>query len=302
MRSRGTILVLVVWLLALVSLPSSARSPKVKVLEVSRYARVALLVCRMSDEKGLPVEILPETDYARRALAPKTAVYLDDETRVKAAFPSYPLRFTLGMPKMEVHFYGNLTAPVTEAVTALLKEKGHEVVDVRGESANWPKPIAESTVKEVMQGLAGKADALLVVHYVDSGYSLYDSVKVRRVDKGLAGLALSLALFDVASGQRLGQVEAGVNPMALFANDPAVLKDPALKAKIETVESVPKEYVPERGFCLGERTGFFYRGGTATLLHLTDEELVQIALRYLRDGFKDPKHMFDLDGLNALLQ
>jgi len=302
MKDRGIVLVLVLVILALVCLPGAARSPKVKVLEVSRYPRVALLVCRMSDEKGLPVEILPETDYARRTLAPKMAVYLDDETRVKAAFPSYPLRFTLGMPKMEVHFFGTLTAPITEAMAALLKEKGREVVDARGESASWPKPIAESTVKEVVQGLAGKADALLVVHYVDSGYSLYDSVKVRRVDKGLAGVALSLALFDVASGQRLGQVEAGVNPMALFANDPAVLKDPVQKAKIEIVESVPKEYVPEHGFCLGERTGFFYRGGTATLLHMTDEELLQIALRYLRDGFKDPRHMFDLQGLNELLQ
>jgi len=298
---RGTILR---WFLiaGVVLAPLALYAGKPKTLDTSNYPRVAVLVCRMVGQNGLLSDIQPETDYSVRAPGKKADVCGEDETRLRAAFPAYPQFMDSHMPQMVRSFFANLTAPITEALSATLGQKGRTVVDAREKAATWTKPLSDMTLKEVLTGLAGQADALVVMHYLDGGDALYDCVKFRRVDKGFSSLQCKLALFDISSGQRVAQVETGFNPMAVMAVDPAILDNQALKDKIKIVDPAAKDYVFGRGFYASERQGVFFSRGSATVFTFTDAEIQSYAIGYLKTGFHDPKHMQDIAGLQTLIQ
>jgi hypothetical protein len=292
------------WVLmaVLVAVPTALWAGKPKVLDTSRYPRVAVLVCRMAGQNGMLSEIQPETDYSLRVLGKKTDVCGEDEERLRAAFASYPLFIAMHTPKIETRFFGNLTQPITSVLVSVLREKGRTVLDVREQATAWPKPLSEMALKGILAGLGGQADALLVLHYIDGGDSFYDCVKFRRVDKGFSSLQCKLALFDVSTGQRVAQVEMGFNPMAVMAVDPAILNNPEGKGKIRVVDPAAKDYSFDRGFFVSERQGVFFTRGSATVFQFTDTEVQTYAMGYLRNGFKDSRHLQDVPGLNTLIQ
>ncbi len=283
-------------------IPLALSAGKPKALDTSKYPRVAVLVCRMVGQNGLLSDIQPDTDYAVRAPGKKVDLCGEDEARLRAAFPAYPLFMDNHVPTMVRSFYANLTSPITEALTATLQEKGRAVVDVRGKSSAWTKSLSGMTLKEILAGLAGQADALVVMHYIDSGDALYDCVKFRRVDKGFSSLQCKLALFDVSSGQRVAQVETGFNPMALMAVDRAILDKPELKEKIKVVDPAAKDYAFDRGFYASERQGVFFTRGSATVFTFSIAEVQGYAMGYLRTGFRDRKCALDVPGLQDLIQ
>lgn len=275
---------------------------KPKGLETGAYPRVAVWVCRMADQNGLLPDIKPETDYAVRTPTGKAAAWLDDEARLKAAFPDYPFMSRNSVPKIETRFWGNLTSPVAELVQSLLRERGRTVLDLRQLAAAWPKAPFEMSVKDIVKGLEGQADALLLVHYVDRGDNYYDCVSARRVDKGFSSICVVMALFDVATGKKLGQVTTGFNPMAVLANDPSVRDDPAQKDMIRIIDPADLETSFERGFLISQRRNLFSRSTSVTLVAFNDDELLNRALRYLREGFKGPQKLWDFPGIAELLK
>lgn len=292
------------WVLiaAIIAVPMALWAGKPKVLDTSKYPRVAVLVCRMAGQNGLLSDIQPESDYSLRVLGKKSDVCGDDEARLKSAFASYPLFIQNRVPKIETRFFGNLTQPLAEVLTATLRERGRTVVDAREKAAAWPKPLLDMTLNEILAGLAGQADALVVMHYIDGGDSFYDCVKFRRVDKGFSSLQCKLALFDLATGQRMAQVEMGFNPMAVMAADRTIFDRPEFKDKITVVDPAAKDYAFDRGFYTSERKGLFFVLGSATVFRFTDAEVQSYAMGYLKTGFHDPKHMQDVPGLQALIQ
>jgi len=57
-----------VLIVAIIMAPISLWAGKPKVLDTSKYPRVAVLVCRMAGQNGLLSDIQPETDYRLRVL------------------------------------------------------------------------------------------------------------------------------------------------------------------------------------------------------------------------------------------
>lgn len=107
-RSRRTVLLV---LMAALLLPVTAKGPKG--IEVSRYARVGVLVCRMANPSGLMSPITPDTDYGDQTPDKKHDVCGEDESRLKQAFPAFPVRSSTHVPKIESEFFGTLTQPLT---------------------------------------------------------------------------------------------------------------------------------------------------------------------------------------------
>jgi hypothetical protein len=272
---------------AALSVPLAAKEPKT--ISLAAFPRVALLVCRMGAPDGVLKDIGVETDYATTVASAKQSLYIEDEARLKAAFPEYPRMFTSRVPKMEMGFYRNLTQPITGVMKALLQERGKTVVDVRDLTESLDR------ISAILPRLQGQAEALLVAHYMDSANGVYDAVNVARTDRGFSSLVMKLALFDVATGQRVVGKEISFNPLAI------VSVDPGQKARVE-VKAVDKDFSLDQGFLTKERRGLFFSISTATLITGSAEELEALALGYLRTGYDGPSAVHRFLGLNQLIQ
>ena len=280
--------------------PIVAKGPKV--IELSKFPRVAVLVCRMANPSGLLSPITAETDYNIEAPDKKHDVCGENEARLKSAFPGFPVKTSSHVPKMENEFCGNLTEPITRTVSTMLEGKGRAIVYVRSLAPSWPQPLDQMKVGGILAALSGKADALLVVHYMDQGNAIYDSVKVRRVDHGFSGFICKLALFEVAGAKPVGEAETWINPMALAANDSGLSAGAPWKEKIKVIDGAKKDTAFQRGFSITERQGLLFSTTTVTTFDATDEEMVGLAMHYLVDGLHGKSYLIDVSGLKELLR
>jgi hypothetical protein len=282
---------LTTFLIAIVPLTLWAKEPKV--ISLAAYPRVALLVCRMGSPDGVLKDIALETDYTAAVANAKQSLCIEDEAKLKVAFPNYPHMFSGRLPKTEEDFYRNLTQPLTGVLKTLLKERGKAVVDVRELSAGWPAGL--DRINAILQRLGGQADALLVVHYIDSANRVYDAVNVARTDRGFSLLDLKLVLFDVASGKRVVGKEIMFNPLAIVA------VDPGQKARVNVKPGEAKDLGSGLGFIIKERHGLFLSESTTTLISCSPSELEELAFGYLRTGYSGPSNIHRFQGLNQLI-
>lgn len=298
--SRGVRRSLLLAVSVAVLVPIVAKGPKV--IELSKFPRVAVLVCRMANPSGLLSPITTETEYGLQTFDKKHDLCGEDESRLRKAFPGFPVKTSTHVPKMENEFYGNLTEPITRTVSAVLEGKGRAIVDVRSLAASWPQPLDQMKVGDILAALSGKADALLVVHYMDQGNAIYDSVKVRRVDHGFSGFICKLALFEVAGAKPAGEAETWINPMALVANDSGLSAGSPWKEKIKVIDGAKKDTAFQRGFSITERQGLLFSTTEVTTFDATDDEMVGLAMHYLVEGLHGKNYLVDVSGLKELLR
>jgi hypothetical protein len=140
------------------------------------------------------------------------------------------------------------------------------------------------------------------MHYLDHGNAVYDSVKVRRVDRGFSGFQGKLALFETPGAKPAGEGDVSINPMALLANDPALSATPAWKAKMTVLERAPKDTAFQRGFSMTERQGLLFSTSTVTTFDATDAEMIALSMHYLVEGLRDPNRAIDVAGLKDVLR
>lgn len=285
-----------VFLLFLAGLPSLIQAKGPKGIDLAGRTRVALLVCRMGTPDGILKEITPETDYSIIAAGGKQSLCVEDEAKLRAAFPEYPLMHKGRVPKIENSFYRNLTQPLTSLLGEILREKGKTVVSIRELAAGWPGPPESQSLRSILSRLRDQADALLVVHYTDGANSLFDAINVARIDHGFSSLTVQLALFDIAGGQRLSRAEMSFNPMAILS------VDPDQKAHVEVTEGAAKDAAFEQGFLIKERRGLFFSRCTLTKILCPPEAVQERALHYLRKGYDGPSSMHRFNGLDKLIQ
>jgi hypothetical protein len=284
-----------------------AKSPLSKNFVKDKYPRIAILVCRMGGAGySLPSPITLKTNYANRIAKPQSAasfkadkvdVYIDDEQRLKESIPDYPRLAVTKVPKYEAQYFRNITPQIYQTVNTVITGKGYQATDLRQASTGWETPFSEMTVNDICTRLKGMADALLVLHYTDCGDSSIDTVKMVRVQKGFSSMFYRVAMFDVQSGERLLDYEVtfGMNVQSLM------LKDPQMKEKdrIETISDAKPGVTFERGFSIKERGLLLLSETTANVFHFTDDEIVQYAMDYLRNGYKDD--IWDITGLEKLI-
>ncbi|MEW6366691.1 MAG: hypothetical protein AB1714_18835 [Acidobacteriota bacterium] len=273
-----------------------------KVLDTCPYPRVAILVFRMGNPDGYLRDIASSVDYRNRVPSDKQDVCIEDEKRLKEAFPDYPKQSRSRLPKTETEFYGNVTAPLTGVLRSVLEEKGKAVIIASEAAAGWPQQPAEMSMQDILRNLQGKADALLVAHYLDAGNKYWDTVNAARTDKGFSLLSVKLALFNVTTGQIAARQEIGFNPMAIIAVDPSITDDPALKGKIRVQEKADKNAVFDQGFLIKERRGLFASEYTLTGLGFTRAEVEEYALRHFRNGYAGPSKMHHFAGVASVIQ
>lgn len=273
-----------------------------KVLDLTPFSRVALLVCRMGHPDGYLHDIKPAWDYRLRVPTGKQDVWIDDETNLRAAFPDYPKQSRSRLPKSETEFYGNLTGTLTGLVRAVLEEKGKQVLAVPEIAAAWPSKPDQMALADILKHLSGQADALLLIHYLDAGHRVWDAINVARTDKGFSLLVVKLALFNPGTGQLVASREIGFNPMAIMAVDPAITGDPVLKTKLTVQEHAAKDTPFEQGFLIKERQGLFISRYTLTVLTFSRTEVEEYAWRYFRNGYAGPSKIHHFKGLSEIIQ
>lgn len=255
------------------------------------HRRVALLVARMGNRTYSGVSVVSyATNYAARIPKAQSAgsfsedyidVYIDDEARLKESLPQYPRYESAALSnigsarKESMEYFANITPQVYDAVAGLLKEKGYEVSDVRELSKGWEKPFSEMTVGEIAARLKGTVDALAVFHYMDIGNSYLYAVTIEKKDVGFSGLAYTMSMFDVATGERLlffrplFATSIGVT----MAADPEITTNPAYKGKYRLDTAVDTGWVRST-----QQSSFSHSFST--------DEIVGFVMRYLTRGFK----------------
>jgi hypothetical protein len=278
-----------------------------KNFEKSKYQRVAILVCRMGGAGyDLPVPITLGTNYANRTPKPqspasfkrnKVDVFIDDEQRLHESVPGYPLLATTKIPKYEAQYYANITPSIYQMVDSVLTSKGYQSSELRKISAGWEQSFSEMTVKDICGRLKGMVDALLILHYTDCGDVSLDTVKMVRIEKGFSSLSYSIAMFDIQTGERLLNYETtfGLNVHTLMTKDPQMKE----RDRIEIIPDAKPEVTFERGFSIKERGILLIPETTVYIFHFSDDEVVEYAMNYLQNGYKDD--IWDITGLEKLI-
>lgn len=235
-------------------------------LDPARHRRLAVLVVRVGAEKCIvpPPAISTATDYsARQPKAGKVDVWIEDDARARASLPLYPKYKSNRIPAIRGSYFRNITPQLHQGIEALLRGRGFEVQDVHEVARAWPKPVSESTVAEVIQGLSGTADAILILHYRDLADYTYNSIRSWRTEKGFAGIGYTLTAFEVPSQRRILVVKSDQSsPTGAASFDPA----PELRGKV--------------------RTETLADGSEAMWIALSDDEMIALAVRYVVQGVR----------------
>lgn len=262
----------------------------------SKYGRVGILITRTGGAGlGAPNEITLNTNYANRIPSKETNqprdVYIETDSRLKEVIPEYPIAYSLkrgGLFKFtsEVNYYRNLSPIIQQTVSNTFREKGYQVIDVAGVSQAFNKPLSEMSIAEILTALKGSADALLVLHYTDFGNSYYDDQHVRRTDKGFSSLAYTLALFDVTTGEKLLKFEPfyTISIKNVLQNDQEIKANPELSKKLRYIDSPKEDF--ERGFFTRTRLGVWDATTTGMVFDVSEDDIIQCVMKYIRKGFK----------------
>lgn len=291
--------VIFAFLLPAVCLAAAPAQKSPAKFDKAKYLRVGLLVTRMGGAGwGVPADITLKTDYGNRTAvknldnSKKVDIYIEDEARLKQAVPDYPLLYLdkrggLFRFHSEAKYYNNVTPQIWQSVSAMLTEKGYQVIDVRQASQGWTQPLAATTLAEAAAALKGTADALLVIHYTDYGDTYFDDQHIKRIEKGFSALYCKAAMFDITTGEKLIPFRSSYNILirVVLPNDRRITADPELKKKIRTIDNPPAGFVYERGFSEREWKGVLFTGTRLTVYDFSAEEILQQALKCLRKGF-----------------
>jgi len=183
-----------------------------------------------------------------------------------------------------------------------LSEKGYQVFNVNEISASWDKPLSEMSLEDIASICGDEADLLLVFHYTDYGDRNYNDQHAKVISKGLSVIGYNLAAFDPATKERVLMFTPQYH-LAIYGTllaDPEIKGDPALKAKIKTVNS-PKADVPfERGYWERTRSSVLVSNTQIVSFDgFTEDEIIQYAMKYITNGFKSAGA--NIVGLNQVI-
>jgi hypothetical protein len=244
----------------------------------TKYAKVGVLVTRMGHfHSSKLTRISADTDYAVRkptyqadAIAPQYQdVYIESDERIRQSLPDYPKYVSEGGPIEDERYFGNITPQILEVCTALFRGRGQGVVDVREAAKPWDHPLPESKIGKILQNLRGTVDALFVLHYMDVGYlSASDIEQKGEYRGGLVRLDDSIAMFDVATGERVLYRDA--RPLLVasrLAHDEKIVNDPKFKGRIAGKDT--------------DTSDGRYQS------RLSSNEMIDIAMQYLRDDLAE---------------
>ncbi len=234
--------------------------------------RVAILVNRMYSTGIVLGNISLETDYSLRnppaSGTNNKDIYVGDEDRMKVSLAVYPYHYYHSENRFQ-RYYKNITSEITDTIKQLLSDKGYQTVDLRILSRDWPQPVSEMTVKNILKRVGGQAGALLVVHYEDFGDMRLKNVLGLSEVKGFNELHYAAAFYDTSTRERLFlHSPARYSLHTLLLHDPDIKSDPALQNRIQ--------YFSNEG----------HRGSSTRMSHnFSDGELIAFALKYTREGF-----------------
>lgn len=248
--------------------------------------RVGLLVTRMGNVTvGSPAQITLETDYSLRTPKPQSTwgvttnsvdVYIEDDDRISESIPTYPkygsapLQNIGPIRKESEEYFRNITPELYAGISEVFMEKGYQVIDVRNLSKSWEKPLSEMTIKQILDHAAQDVDALAVIHYRDYANSYLYAITVNIKSEGLSWIDFTLSIFDSDTKEELLFFSPSTcNVQTAIAHDQNILSDPKYKDRISVSEY--ESYNKEES--------------SMTISHqLTDEELIEIAVKYICHG------------------
>ncbi len=234
--------------------------------------RAAILVSRMHSAGIVLENISLETDYSLRYPSASGTgnkdIYVGDEDRMKASLAEYPYHYYHSERRFQ-RYYKNITPEITDAIKQLMSDKGYQPMDLRILSRDWPQPVSEMTVGNILQRIGGQAEVLLVVHYEDFGDMRWKNPFGMSESKGFNELHYVAAFYDTSTRERLFlHSPARYSLHTLLLHDPDIKSDPALQNRIQ--------YFSNEG----------HRGSSTRMSHnFSDGELIAFALKYARKGF-----------------
>ena len=249
----------------------------------ARYTRVGVLINRMGnieDNRGFIMPATLETDYSERVPIPMEYgssatprdVYIGDQKRIRESIPDYPDYRPESRFKY-VRYYKDVTREIFENVATTLSMKGYSVTEIREAEKSWPRRFSESTIEEILERLKGSADVLFIMHYMDKGPYLWDSINLKTSADGFSVLKYSMSMFDVRSKERILFVEYEEIPVyQAIAGDPEIKEDPQLMKKAEKVKW---NNFTGRGL---------YKENASINLMFTEEEIIHLVMKYMRRG------------------
>ncbi len=265
--------------------------------------KVGILVIRMGNHFPIAtIPLKPETDFSNRtpeygwhgAISEDSRnIYAENSTRLNESFPFYPKTTEKPIRYLTDHysfqFYKNFSADISAMLSQTFIEKGYEVVDIMEISKSWKKPIAESTIEEIIEQSKSIVDSIAVFQYLDIGNSTSRVGSVSSERKGFIELNYSMFMFDTQTNIEILHYKKDFYPAAVIAllNDPEIKDNPLFLGKI-------RKFV--KGF--GGWNRYFI------INELPDEVITQKLMGYIKNGFlhKD-ENLRDLNwtGLSAVI-
>ena len=173
-------------------------------------------------------------------------------------------------------YYRNISPQIRRNVVEVLKNKGYRTVDVSELSQSWSKPYSEMTVADILEALNDKCEALFTLHYVDFGPYEYDDIRSQVKCEGFSSLAYTVSMFDVTTRERIIFVEdMRITPYYAIAGDPEIMSNP------KSADKVLKKSYKSPQYYTG---GGIYRQGASIGLNFTEEEIIELVMKYMRKG------------------
>jgi|LGVF01.1.fsa_nt_gb hypothetical protein len=266
--------------------------------EKSKYKRIGLLVCRIGNKhEGVLAPITIETDYSNRICKRELSagmlymkdhkdIYIDDNERLLEGFPNYPVFRCNVAPdssKQCIKFYKNITPHIYKTLEEVLNDKGYKVIDIKEITKTWNPPFSEMNIQKIINNIGNNIDALLVFHYFDVE------------NNGMfSDLWYTLSMFDVLSKKSVIDFQSfyfGGIVSALYSDQ----EMPYGKIEVhDTKQSTEKSMSVGGGWELVTTTT-----KTKLLIHLSEEEIIEYVMKYLRYGFKS--HSDSDKGLEVII-
>ena len=251
----------------------------------TQYQRVGIIVNRMGNIQDNTGYITPadlDTDYSIRTSIPyeydskngPRDVYIGSIERIKESLPNYP-EYEPESRFKYIRYYKDITQQIYENISRTLTQKGYSVIDFSKAEKEWEKPVSEMKIRTILEKLKGDVDALLVMHYMDRGSYLWDSIALRTEFSGFTQLKYTISMFDVASMERVIFLEyEEVSPFQAITGDPEIQSDQKLKTKA-------------------------LRAGNTYHLDLNEDEIINLVMKYMRQGLVY-NHYYDARDYNTV--